>query len=90
MNHSNGPTRRAPAQAHPTTAVHPHPDVDSTAVGCDHVLALTGDGTVKAWGKGAEGRLGNDSVTDSNVPVGRRLSRRLRQDLVNPVEHHQG
>ncbi|WP_405443959.1 hypothetical protein OG373_06420 [Streptomyces avidinii] len=37
------------------------------SVGCDHVLALTADGAVKAWGKNAEGQLGNDSTEDSKA-----------------------
>ncbi|WP_416969630.1 RCC1 domain-containing protein [Streptomyces sp. 4F14] len=44
-------------------------DVESIAVGCDHVLALTADGVVKAWGKGAEGQLGDDKKADSPTPV---------------------
>ncbi|MGC5326282.1 Ig-like domain-containing protein [Brevibacillus sp. SYSU BS000544] len=35
----------------------------------EHNLALKDDGTVWAWGKNNFGQLGNDSITNSNVPV---------------------
>ncbi|MET9677515.1 chromosome condensation regulator RCC1 [Streptomyces sp. NPDC006482] len=44
-------------------------DIESISVGCDHVVALTADGTVKTWGKGTEGQLGNDRIVDSDKPV---------------------
>ncbi|MFF0749735.1 RCC1 domain-containing protein [Streptomyces sp. NPDC004267] len=44
-------------------------DIESISVGCEYVLALTADGTVKSWGKGTEGQLGNDTLVDSNKPV---------------------
>ena len=37
--------------------------------GYDHSLALKSDGTVWAWGFNADGELGNNSTTQSNVPV---------------------
>ena len=43
--------------------------VVATAAGGDHSLALASDGTVYAWGYGADGRLGNGSTTNSSVPV---------------------
>ncbi|MEV4950048.1 chromosome condensation regulator RCC1 [Streptomyces sp. NPDC053755] len=44
-------------------------DVTDISVGCSHVLALTVDGTVKAWGEGTDGMLGNDAVDHALAPV---------------------
>jgi len=41
----------------------------TVAVGGDHSLALCSDGTVAAWGENGSGQLGNNSTTDSIVPV---------------------
>lgn len=41
----------------------------TVAVGGDQSLALCTDGTVAAWGENGSGQLGNNSTTDSNVPV---------------------
>ena len=43
--------------------------VVAVAAGGSHSLALCSDGTVAAWGYNSYGRLGNDSTTDSLVPV---------------------
>jgi len=43
--------------------------VTAVAAGNVHSLALCSDGTVAAWGAGAEGQLGNNATTDSSVPV---------------------
>ena len=37
--------------------------------GGDHSLALCSDGTLAAWGNNSSGQLGNNSTTDSNLPV---------------------
>ena len=37
--------------------------------GYSHTLALASDGTVYAWGEGANGRLGNGGTSDSTTPV---------------------
>jgi alpha-tubulin suppressor-like RCC1 family protein len=39
------------------------------SAGCNHSLALTGDGHVLAWGRNDDGELGNASTTSSDVPV---------------------
>lgn len=39
------------------------------AAGATHSLALATDGTIYAWGKNEYGQLGNDSTTNSSVPV---------------------
>lgn len=43
--------------------------VVAVAAGGDHSLALTSDGRVFAWGSNNNGQLGNDSTTNSLVPV---------------------
>jgi alpha-tubulin suppressor-like RCC1 family protein len=43
--------------------------VTAIAGGDDHGLALTSAGHVLAWGYNAYGQLGNDSTTNTNVPV---------------------
>ena len=42
---------------------------DHFAYGGNHTLVLLSDGTVAAWGSNDYGQLGNNSTTDSNVPV---------------------
>ncbi|HEY3280941.1 MAG TPA: hypothetical protein VGN26_01590 [Armatimonadota bacterium] len=44
-------------------------DVVAIANGQNHGMALLTDGTVVAWGSNVNGRLGNNSTTDSNIPV---------------------
>ncbi|WP_197370913.1 RCC1 domain-containing protein [Streptomyces clavuligerus] len=44
-------------------------DIAAIAVGCEHVLALTSTGKVKAWGGNTNGQLGNNTTTDSGEPV---------------------
>jgi len=43
--------------------------VVSVAAGGINSLALCSDGTVAAWGSNSKGQLGNNSTTDSSVPV---------------------
>lgn len=43
--------------------------VTAIAAGQDHNLALCADGTLVAWGSNGSGRLGNNSTTNSSVPV---------------------
>ncbi|WP_345738692.1 IPT/TIG domain-containing protein, partial [Prosthecobacter algae] len=43
--------------------------VIAVTVGIAHSLALCSDGTLAAWGSNGEGRLGNNSTTQSTVPV---------------------
>jgi len=41
----------------------------AVAAGSDHSLALCSDGTLASWGDNGAGELGNNSTTDSSVPV---------------------
>jgi len=41
----------------------------SIAAGFSHTLALGTDGTLSAWGENTYGQLGNNSTTDSKVPI---------------------
>jgi alpha-tubulin suppressor-like RCC1 family protein len=43
--------------------------VVAVSAGSSHSLALCTDGTIVAWGQNFNGRLGNNSTTDSSVPV---------------------
>ena len=43
--------------------------ITQVAAGATHSLALATDGTIYAWGKNEYGQLGNDSTTNSSVPV---------------------
>jgi alpha-tubulin suppressor-like RCC1 family protein len=43
--------------------------VRSIAGGTNHSLALCADGTLAAWGQNHSGQLGNNTTTDSTVPV---------------------
>ena len=43
--------------------------VVSVAAGYTHSIAVCSDGTVAAWGDNSSGELGNNSKTQSNVPV---------------------
>jgi len=43
--------------------------VISVSAGLGHSLALCADGTLAAWGRNDTGQLGNNSMTDSSVPV---------------------
>jgi len=43
--------------------------ITAIAAGGHHCLALKSDGTVWAWGRGAEGQLGNNATNNSATPV---------------------
>lgn len=43
--------------------------ITAFAAGESHSLALCSDGTVAAWGLNSEGQLGNNTTSDSRVPV---------------------
>jgi len=48
--------------------------VVAIAAGYSHSLALTSDGQVFAWGLNSSGQLGNNSITNSTVPVAVNIS----------------
>ena len=58
---------RSPLSA-PSTPVTPYGATAITAGGA-HSCALMGVGTVRCWGANSYGQLGNDTTTNSNVPV---------------------
>ncbi len=62
-NHSSTATPVLQADGTPLS------DIISVAAGGGFTLALKSDGTVWAWGNNWRGQLGNDSNTDSAVPV---------------------
>jgi alpha-tubulin suppressor-like RCC1 family protein len=43
--------------------------VVAVSAGSDYSLALCSDGTIAAWGRNSSGQLGNNSTTNSSVPV---------------------
>ena len=51
------------------TGVLNHKTIVATAAGYYHSLALCSDGTLAAWGRNDYGQLGNNSTTNSLVPV---------------------
>ncbi len=44
-------------------------DVKAIAAAGNHTAALKNDGTILAWGQNTHGQLGNNTTTDSGVPV---------------------
>ncbi|NTU98722.1 RCC1 repeat-containing protein [Candidatus Falkowbacteria bacterium] len=58
-----------PAQVLNTAGNGPLSDVVDIAAGYNFSLALKSDGTVWAWGYNANGRLGDNTVTDRKTPV---------------------
>ncbi|MDZ4405030.1 LamG-like jellyroll fold domain-containing protein [Prosthecobacter sp.] len=60
--------RHAPVLVN-TTGVLAGKSVTTISAGLDFCLAQCADGTAAAWGANSIGQLGNDSTTDSAVPV---------------------
>ncbi|MFT4186029.1 MAG: hypothetical protein QM613_02205, partial [Micrococcaceae bacterium] len=52
-----------------TTGVLSGKTITSISARSDHSLALASDGTVYAWGANGSGQLGNNTTTNSSVPV---------------------
>ena len=51
------------------TGVLASKQVTAIAAGSSHSLVLCADGTLAAWGSNASGQLGNNSTTNSSLPV---------------------
>ncbi|MHA3770083.1 RCC1 domain-containing protein [Verrucomicrobiota bacterium sgz303538] len=68
-----------------TTGVLSGKTVVAVAAGQHHSLALCSDGTVAAWGYNYYGQLGNNSTTDSTVPVAVRKTGALADKTVVAV-----
>ena len=66
---NNSTTNSSVPVAVTTTGVLAGKTVVAVAAGNDHSLALCSDGTVAAWGINSSGQLGNNSTTNSRVPV---------------------
>jgi alpha-tubulin suppressor-like RCC1 family protein len=45
------------------------PEVVTVTAGSIHTCALLNDGTARCWGYNQDGRLGNGTLTDSNLPI---------------------
>ncbi|HYO56162.1 hypothetical protein [Archangium sp.] len=41
----------------------------AVSAGQYHTLAVSADGTVRAWGYNGDGRLGDGTTTSSSIPV---------------------
>lgn len=52
-----------------TTGILSGKTVSSISARSDHSLALCSDGTAVAWGRNANGQLGNNSIANANAPV---------------------
>ncbi len=59
--------------------------VIAISAGQSHSLALCSDGTLAAWGRNNFGQLGNNSTTNSNVPVAVTLSGALSGKTVTAI-----
>lgn len=59
----------SPTQSPVPVAVSGLTDVSMVDAGGNHTLALKNDGTVRSWGRNANGQLGDNSVTLRNTPV---------------------
>ena len=63
------PTNRLVPVLVDRTGVLAGKDVVAIAAGTAHSLALCADGTLAAWGSNYYGMLGNNSTSNSSVPV---------------------
>jgi alpha-tubulin suppressor-like RCC1 family protein len=66
---NNGTSSSSVPVAVNATGVLSGKTVAAIAAGTAHSIALCSDGTVAAWGKNEYGRLGNNTATNSSVPV---------------------
>ena len=66
---NNSTTQSTVPVAVPISGVPATRTVAAVSAGASHSLALCTDGTVVSWGLNANGQLGNNSTTQSTVPV---------------------
>jgi hypothetical protein len=66
---NNSTTQSSVPVAVASTGVLAGKTVVAAAGGANHSVVLCSDGTVAAWGRNANGELGNNSTTQSAVPV---------------------
>ena len=59
----------APSSVPVALAVPPPPPILRVAGGANHSLAVLADGSVRSWGAGANGQLGNGATSSSSTPV---------------------
>ena len=59
--------------------------IASVAAGADHVVALSDDGTIYAWGRNNHGQLGDGTTTDRHSPVSLTSGRTLGRTRVTGI-----
>jgi alpha-tubulin suppressor-like RCC1 family protein len=59
--------------------------ITAIAVGCEHTAAVDSEGKVYAWGENSQGQLGNNSTTDSHVPIAIGISGVLSGKIITAI-----
>ena len=68
-----------------TTGVLTGKTITSIITGSEHTLVLTSEGKVYAWGRNADGQLGNNSTTNSSIPVAVDTSGVLSEKIITSI-----
>ena len=69
LGNNNTTISGAPVQVEDSTGTTYLTGITAVAAGYYHSLAVRSDGTVWAWGYNPDGELGNNTTTDSSLPV---------------------